>query len=167
MIMITSVIGLNGCCNHEADVPEKVKTAFSEKFPDAKKIVWEQEDENEWEAEFKMNGKEYSASYNADGSWIETEYEIKTNEIPEAAKNTLDTEFTGFEIEEGEFIENPEGNFYEFEIEKEEKGKEEIEMSVVIDATGKIVKKETLKDDDDDDDDACHAREIKHLINSM
>jgi len=152
MIMITSVIGLSGCCNHEADAPEKVKTAFSEKFPDAKKIVWEQEGENKWEAEFKMNSKEYSATYMADGSWIETEYEIKTKEIPEAVKNTLDTEFAGFEIEEGEFIENPEGNFYEFEIEKEEKGKEEIEMSVVIDATGKVVKKETLKDDDDDND---------------
>ena len=147
MIMITSVIGLSSCCNHATDVPEKVKTAFSEKFPDAKKIVWEQEDENEWEAEFKTNGKEYSATFGADGSWLETEYEIETEEIPELVKNTLDIEFEGFEIEEGEFIENSEGNFYEFEIEKEE-----IEMEVLIDANGNVVKKEILKDEDHDKD---------------
>ena len=37
----------------ETVVPEKVQVAFKSKFPEAKKIAWEQESDNEWEGEFK------------------------------------------------------------------------------------------------------------------
>ena len=40
------------------------------KFQNATKVKWDQEEENEWEAEFKMNGDEMSASFdNAGNGW--------------------------------------------------------------------------------------------------
>lgn len=153
ILMIASLLALNSCCTGSKNVPNNVKTTFLEKFPDVKKVVWEQEDKNEWEAEFTMNGKDYSANFNVDGSLVETEYEINLDEIPESVQNTLDSEFAEFEIEEAEYIERPEGVFYEFEIEKEDIDQEEVEMEVFIDSNGMVVKKEILKDEDDEDDD--------------
>jgi uncharacterized membrane protein YkoI len=128
----------------KASPPEKVKTSFAKKFPKAEKVKWEQENATEWEAEFKLAGAEYSANFNNDGTWIETEHEIKQSEIPAAVKKTLDTEFAGYKVEEYEMVETAKGTFYEFELEK---GKEEIE--VLIDANGKVVKKEASNEENE------------------
>ena len=56
---------------------QKMIEAFNANFPDAKKVKWKIEDTIEWEAEFRMNRKEYSANFNNNGEWQETEYELK------------------------------------------------------------------------------------------
>ncbi|MDP5171404.1 MAG: hypothetical protein NWR72_14260, partial [Bacteroidia bacterium] len=38
----------------KTDVPQAVKDAFALKFPKAKAVKWEMEDEGEYEAEFKL-----------------------------------------------------------------------------------------------------------------
>ena len=78
--------------------PEKVKTVFSKQFPEAKKVEWEQVNEREWEAEFRMDGKEYSANFSTDGQWMETEFEIKKSDIPENIKTILAVNFKDYEI---------------------------------------------------------------------
>lgn len=129
----------------EKDVPSKVKAAFAEKFPNVKKAKWDKESETEWEAEFKLNGKEYSANFTSDGTWKETEYEIKESEIPVKVKNILDNEFAGYEIDEVEISETTEGKIYKIELEKGE-----TEMEVAIYANGEIVK-EGFNDDEDEE----------------
>lgn len=128
--------------------PQKVKDAFAQKFPDIKKVEWEKESDTKWEAEFKMNGKEYSASFLEDGTWQETEYEIKKRDIANIIKAVLLKEFPDYSVEEAEISETAEGKFYEFEIEKGEN-----EMEVTIDKEGKIVKKEMEDDSEDENDD--------------
>ena len=118
LIMIASIVSLNSCCQLSKGVPEKVTSSFIQKFPDVQNVKWEKENDQEWEAEFEMDGKEYSANYNIDGTWLETEYAVK--DIPAAIQATLDSEFPGFEIEESEISETPKGTFYEFEMKKGE-----------------------------------------------
>ncbi|HZJ19858.1 MAG TPA: PepSY-like domain-containing protein [Pricia sp.] len=118
------------------DAPKKVKDAFAKKFPTVKKVKWDKENETEWEAEFKMKGTEYSANFMEDGTWKETEHEIKKNAIPANVKTTLDTEFSGYKIGEAEISETSEGSVYEFELEKGEQA-----MEVAIDTNGKVAKK--------------------------
>ncbi|PNW27512.1 PepSY-like domain-containing protein [Formosa algae] len=116
--------------------PKKVTYAFELKFPKAKKVKWEKENDTEWEVEFKMNKTEYSANFLEDGTWTETEHEVNKRDIPAIVKSSLLSNFPGFKIEEAEISESKNGTVYEFEIEKD---KEEIE--VVIDVNGNIVKK--------------------------
>lgn len=147
LIMIASILSLNSCCQLSKGVPEKVTSSFIQKFPDAQNVKWEKENDKEWEAEFEMDGREYSANYNIDGTWLETEYAIK--DIPAAIQATLDSEFAGFEIEESEISETPKGTLYEFELEKGE-----VEMEVQIDSNGKVINKEVSNDEDDGEDDS-------------
>jgi len=132
-------------CATTGTPPSKVKSAFAKKFPTAKKVKWDKENDTEWEAEFKMNGKEYSANFINDGTWKETEFEIKKSEIPTAVKTTLDKEFAGYKIEEVEVSETVNGKVYEFALEK---GEEELEIA--ISPNGKVTKKKVKSQDDED-----------------
>lgn len=146
--MLAGVMVLSqACAQTTVNVPEKVKTAFSQKFPTAKKVKWEKENETEWEAEFKMNGTKYSANFLFDGTWTETEYEIEKSAYPAAVKQTLDSEFAGYDIEEVEISETTDGKVYEFALEKDE-----TDMEAAISPDGKVVKKEIKKDEDEKED---------------
>ncbi|MCF8370865.1 MAG: PepSY-like domain-containing protein [Bacteroidales bacterium] len=148
VIVVVSLFVLNACAQKAKDVPANVQSTFSQKFPTATKVKWEKENDKEWEAEFKLDGIEYSASFNIEGTWLETEHKIKKSEIPTLVKNTLDTQFEGYKIEEPEIIESADGTFYEFELEK---GKLEIEVQ--IDSNGLVVKKESEDEGERDEDD--------------
>jgi len=115
-------------------VPEKVQEAFKLKFPTATSVKWEKENETEWEAEFKLDEKEYSTNFLSDGTWIETEQEITSSDLPKAVQQTLSKDFAGFKVEEVETTEKPNFKGYEVELKK---GKEK--MEVVFDANGKVI----------------------------
>lgn len=148
LIAVVAIFSLNACGQKGKDIPENIKTAFTQKFPTATKVKWDKENEKEWEAEFKMDGKEYSANFDMNGAWMETEYEISVSEIPAAVKATLDTEFAGYKIDEPEVSETATAKLYEFELKK---GKEELE--VAIDLNGKVIKNEVEKENKEEDKD--------------
>ena len=105
------------------------------------------EDENEWEAEFKMDGKEMSANFKADGTWAETETEIKTADLPQAVKDAIAAQFAGYEMEEASMVETPEmAAAYEVELEKGE-----TTIEAMFSADGTVLKQKTETEDDDKD----------------
>ncbi len=135
-------------CGQKSTVPGNVKAAFLQKFPTVKKVSWDKENDTEWEAEFKMNGQEYSANFSSEGVWMETEYEINKKDIPTAVKQTLDSEFNGYDIEEAEISETTQGKVYEFALEKSD-----TDMEVAISPEGNVMKKEMKAENDNEDND--------------
>ncbi len=145
-VIAFAAISINACAQ-KPNVPENVNKAFIQKFPDAKTVKWDKENGTEWEAEFKLNGLEYSANYSTDGALKETEHEIEKSAIPANVKQTLETEFAGYKIEESEISETSEGSVYEFELKKDK-----VKMVVAISPDGKVVKKEVKTGKDEDKD---------------
>jgi hypothetical protein len=141
LIAIVFVAMSIGACANIQNVPEKVSKAFTQKFPNAKSVKWDKENETEWEAEFKLNSEEYSANFSTDGTWKETEHEIEISDVPTNVKQTIDNEFAGYKIEEAEISETAEGTVYEFKLEKGE-----TEMEVALSPDGKVVKKEVKEE---------------------
>jgi len=129
------IISFDASAQIPKDLPAKVKTSFDQKFPGAQKVKWSKENATEWEAEFKMDAKEYSANFNSEGLWLETEYEISADEIPAAVTKTLTKEFPGYKIVESEVSETYKGKVYEFVIKTGSKKQE-----VVFDENGVIQK---------------------------
>jgi hypothetical protein len=145
-IMMPLLLGF-GVMSCAQSTPSAVKSTFAKKFPNAKSVEWEKENDSEWEAEFKINEVEYSANFSNDGTWKETEHEIKESELPNAVKNTLDNQFGDYKVEEVELIETPEFSGYEIELEK---GEETIEL--VIDNSGKVLKKKVETESEEKDE---------------
>ena len=147
MVAVVAVFSLAACAQKNKDVPEKVKISFNQKFPDATRIKWDKENAKEWEAEFKMNGKEYSANFSTSGTWKETGYKIEKSEIPADVKNTLDTEFNGYKIEEAYVSKTVEGKVYEIQLRFGETN-----IEVVITPDGKIARKQDNEEGDEEND---------------
>lgn len=145
-LMLGLVLVLSQACA-QSMAPTAVKKAFSQKFPTAKKIKWDKEDTTEWEAEFKMNGQEYSANYTAEGIWKETEHEISKSKLPAVVKSTLNNEFKGYDIDESEVSETAKGVVYEFTLEIDNKN-----LEVAVSSEGKVIKREVKKNKGEDND---------------
>lgn len=98
-------------------VPPGVKSAFTQHFPNAKKVKWSQEAEHEYEAEFINGQQEQSSNFDENGKWLETETEIEVDELPEAVSSAIGKQFSGARIKEPETAETPEaGLVYEVEL---------------------------------------------------
>jgi len=131
------VISFTACGQSENKVPEKVRDSFIQKFQGADHVKWGKESKSEWEAEFKLNGKNYSANFDQSGTWIETEYELNMTEIPAPVKAALDKAAPGSKIRVAEVTETNEGIAYEIVT-----GTGRKKTELIIDGAGNVVKKE-------------------------
>ena len=140
-LLLTVIIG-SGICAFGLgnEVPQKVKDAFTIKFPGAKKVKWDMESEVEWEAEFRMKGMEYSANFLEDGTWQATEHKIKIKAVHVNIQKMLQTQFEDYNLEKVELLEKPDGLFYEFELEKDDSV-----IEILVDKDGKVVHKNPVK----------------------
>ncbi len=138
-------------CAQKRDVSPNVKQAFNQKFPDAQNVSWNKENNNEWEAEFKMSGMEYSANYNEKGEWLETESEIENNELPSRVSQKMAKDYPNASIKEVFKVERKEGVLYEYEFKLNGKTQE-----VVFDASGNVIESKKAEEEDEyeqEDDD--------------
>ena len=146
IMSVAFLAGLTACGQQNENVPANVKSAFSKKFTSVSKVKWSQENAKEWEAEFKMDGKNYSANFDNSGNWKETEYEISKKEIPSVVQATLNKEFPGFKTEESEISVTKDGKVFEFMLEKGDSN-----MEVAIDPSGSVLKKEQINEDEENE----------------
>ena len=130
----------------QTSVPQAVASAFQAKFPSTQPVQWEEEDKGIYEADFKLNKHKTSASFDASGTWLSTETEIKKNALPDAVRQGIGKAFPDYEVDEAEKIETPDGLAYEVELEKEEGGKD-IEVEALFSAEGKLLKQSKEEED--------------------
>lgn len=120
----------------EADVPTAVKDSFKKSYKEAREAKWEKEGAN-FEAEFEIGETEQSVLLDASGRILETEVEIKVEELPTAVKEYVTKNYKDTKIKEAAKITDAKGMVtYEAEI----KGKD-----LIFDSDGKFVKEEVEK----------------------
>jgi predicted oxidoreductase len=128
-------------CNAGKTPPAAVGKAFAEKFQHVEKVKWSVENANEWEAEFVMNGKETSASFDLTGKWLETEIGMNKADLPQEVRASLDKQFPGAKIIECVKLESPDFKGYEMDLKH---GSQSLEVKASPE--GKLtVKNETVK----------------------
>lgn len=144
MILSAMFIAISFTACSQSKVPAAVKTAFGKKFPTVKKADWSKEGKTRWEAEFEINEKDMSTSFDLQSNWKETETEMKKADAPVVVINVLKTKFPSYKVKEVAFTETPKYSAYEIVIKKGESKKE-----VTIDKTGKILNTENGGEDND------------------
>ena len=120
----------------EETVPVVVKTAFQKKYPGENDPDWEKDDHGYWESHFKKDGEKYRADFNADGTWVETENDVKKKALPEVILEIIERDYSDYEITEVEHVESAtKGEF--FDVEFKQKGKTK---DVMFKPDGTIIK---------------------------
>ena len=91
------------CCMAQKETPTPVLAAFTKYFPGLTPKSWDEEDGN-YEANFKKDGKTMSATFDAKGGWLETETDIAISELPAAITNYVQTHYKGQPIKEAAIL---------------------------------------------------------------
>jgi len=142
-IIAVLAIGLVACSQKP---PKPVIDNFNSKFTGATKVKWDREEENEWEAEFIMNDKELSASFDIAGTWLETEKEIKETELPPAVTNVVNSKYSEYKVEEVAEMQKTGFSGYEIELLK---GETKIELQILPDGTINNIKRTISSEEDE------------------
>lgn len=120
----------------KSGVPEAVQMSFQNKYPGEDDPDWSQDDHGYWESHFKIDGEKYRADFNADGSWVETENDIKTENLPEAIEKVIEEKYSQYDITEVERVDSAEKGVF-FDVEFKQEGKN---MDVMFREDGTIIK---------------------------
>ncbi len=121
---------LVAACGTKVNPPASVKTSFDKQFPGVS-AKWEKEDGN-YEAMFTSGKQEMSATFEENGTMIESEAEIAVTELPASVRDYISKNYNGATIKEASKITLADGTVqYEAAI----KGKD-----VIFDASGSFLK---------------------------
>ena len=119
----------------EIEAPDVVENAFKKEFPGIKAVTWDQEN-GEYEAEFKLNGCDASATYDKTGHKKEVEIAIVKKEIPANILAYIEEQYPDYFLTNAAKITNDKGIIiYEAEI-----GKSNTFYDVLFDSTGNFIK---------------------------
>lgn len=125
-------VGFAACAQklNASKVPAAVKAAFAKQYPGIT-AGWEKEN-GKYEVNFKQRGNTMSALYEANGSLLETEMDIKIADLPATVKAYVKEHYKGKTVKEAAKITRADGTLnYEAEV----GGKD-----VIFDANGKFLK---------------------------
>ncbi|MFN8438483.1 MAG: PepSY-like domain-containing protein [Cytophagales bacterium] len=114
--VFVSVVMFSCSAQKTKDVPQKVKDVFSKQYPQASEVKWDKEAEG-YEVSFDLNEVDYSLLIDSDGNVLETEVEIKSNELPSVAQEYLNKNYAGKKVKEYAKITDAKGQVsYEVEV---------------------------------------------------
>lgn len=105
LVAMIAVSCANAAKKSEKDVPAVVQASLQKLYADAKDVTWENEDGN-YEAEFKINNAKHSVLLDSIGDFLEVEEAINNNALPKNAKEYIATYYAGKAIEEAAKITN-------------------------------------------------------------
>jgi len=108
-----------------------VKSSFAKQHPSVNKINWELEN-GDYEASFKLNSESHSAVYKKNGAFVESEIEIKINDLPIPVLTYMHDHYGSNQINEAAKITKSDGTI---NFEAAIKGKD-----VLFDKDGKFIK---------------------------
>ena len=118
-----------------AQAPKKVEKTFQKMYPNAQKTEWELK-RDMYVAEFKIDGREIEAWFNADGTWMRSKEDVSAKDVPAEVKKAVKDTYPGWKTEDCEMVTDARGyKHYVVEVEKEG----EQDKTVRISPNGKII----------------------------
>ena len=126
------------------NVPKKVKDSFTKLYPKAVEVEWSKENETEFEAGFKQDGKGMSVVLDKEGNVKETETALESSGLPVNVMPYINKNYAGCEITETAKIISASGEVkYEVEVTDGKKHKD-----ILFDKNGSPIKKEKKNEKD-------------------
>lgn len=112
-------------------ITETINGFIASKYAGAKIVDYDSEI-NGIEVDIFHGGIYKDVYFNTSGEWLSTQWDIRQNEVPAIVLQSIASTYNGYEIEDIEYIETPEGIRYLFELEK---GEKDIEVIIRGDGT--------------------------------
>src|SRR5690606_14144625 len=111
--------------------------AFKAKFPAATGLEWEKKG-TRYEAEFHVNRIDHKAIFSETGQLEKYKHDIRAAELPEAVRNTINTNYKDYRIDDAERLEKDGVTFYQVELDGEPQ-----DQKLIFTKDGKVDNSET------------------------
>jgi len=100
-----------------SSVPAVVKSYVEKTYPRVSPVEWNYEEKgNYYNAEFKIDGAEYSVDISPEGRLINSTSEIAAAQLPAAVNAYIGRQFPGFQVEEARKLVRRGSTYYEVDI---------------------------------------------------
>lgn len=151
IFLLTAILAISFLsCDNDDDsnwniVPSEVRSAFSEKYPSAQRIEWENKGTYKV-AEFINNNLETSAWFDSNGTWYMTETDIPYNSLPQSVKDSFQSgEYSTWRIDDVDMLERKDTEvIYIIEVESQNN-----EIDLYYSTEGILIKAITDNDNND------------------
>ncbi len=101
----------------ESSVPAVVKSYVLKSYPRVSPVEWNYEEKgNYYNAEFKIDGANYSLDISPEGTLINSTNEIAAVQLPAAANAYIAKHFPGFQVKEARKLVRRGSTYYEADI---------------------------------------------------
>ena len=115
-------------------VDGSIEKFIAEKYPGAR-ILEQDWDDGYLEVEIWHDGREKDVYFNGAGEWVRSKWDVRISELPDAVTNALTKEYPDYRIDDAEYIQTPESEYYLIELE----GRGDRERNVRITSDGTIL----------------------------
>jgi len=114
--------------------PTDIEAFIKEKYPQSRIIEIEHE-KGRIEVDIIHDNRGKEVLFDTNNQWLYTSWEVRISQLPQAVANIINnSQYAGYHIDDADFVETPQGDYYLLELEK---GNSEIEVKVDVD--GNIV----------------------------
>lgn len=136
-IFLTLVVVAFAACNDDDDnkttVPNDVVKSFIEtNYPGATILEIEKVNGGLTEVDVMHDSKKKDIYFNNDNVWVYTEWDVLTADVPQVVLDKVAEMYPEYSVDNVDYIQSPDGDFYEVEIEK---GNFEKHLKVSLDAS--------------------------------
>lgn len=134
-LILAIAMGFTACEDDDmrnSDIPSVVLNGFTEQFLDAKGVEWEKKADI-YEAEFDIYNVDHEAILNTEGSLLKYKYDIVYEELPEAIKTTITTDYDKTKVDEVELLKISENTYYQVEFDEEP-----TDTKIIFEETGAV-----------------------------
>lgn len=113
-------------------VSGSIEEQIESMYPGARILEQDWED-GYLEVEIWHDGREKSVYFNGADEWVWSQWDVRTSELPEAVTAAVQAEYPDYRIDDAEFVETPDSEYYRIELEGW--GDQEIDVRVTPDGT--------------------------------
>lgn len=117
-----------------SDLSSGIKKFIADKYPDARIVEIDTERNGMIEVDIVHRNIGKDVLFKADGSWVSTSWDIRISELPQAAQSAVKAKYPDYRIDDVEYVETPDGDYYWVEVERGE-----AEVKVKVTAEGVIL----------------------------
>lgn len=87
-------------------------------YPGAVITEIDREEHGYIEVEFTHDKKRKEMTFDASSQWVSTRWDVHRSELPAAVIKQLEKSYTGWRIDDAEYVETPTARWYDIELEK-------------------------------------------------
>lgn len=131
----------------QVNIPKAAKDSFSKLYPKAAEVKWDKEN-GDYEAGFKLNGKDMSIIFDNSGKALETETAIEISQLPVGIDKYIKDNYKDYQITgAAEIVKSNGEKLFEAEVTKGNNKKD-----LFFDSKGKPEKKDVEKENEEEDE---------------